>query len=320
MAADLDQSAETRNEASGLIKRLEKLETAILLKLWNDILQRFQKTSCSLQKASLPLNSAVNLLDSLLMFVEQLREDFDDYEKKGAEKCGHSEYADSSRRTRQRNQRIFLGDEGPAENTVLRAGVKFRVEVFYTIIDHICAALKQRIDGYKTVSERFGFLSQLSSMCNEDVKAAARNLAKAYPDDLEETFPNELVQFTNYFFEPLQPGARVRKMRVPQEEDEKRSVELLMFLSLKENELSETFTNVEIALRIYLAMMVSNCTGERSFSKLKRLKSDLRSTMAQKRLTALSIMSMESDILRSLDFHKLANDFASTKARKMPFA
>ena len=105
-----------------------------------------------------------------------------------------------------------------------------------------------------------------------------------------------------------------------QEEDEKRSIELLMFLNLKENELSETCTNVEIALRIYLAMMVSNCTGERSFSKLKRLKSDLRSTMGQKRLTALSIMSMESDILRSLDFHKLVNDFAFTTARKIPFA
>lgn len=151
------------------------------------------------------------------------------------------------------------------------------------------------------------------------MKAAVRKLAEAYPDDLEETLPNELVQFTYYFFEPLQPGARVRKMRVPQDEDEKRSVELLMFLNLKQNEQSETFTNVEIALRIYLAMMVSNCTEERSFSKLKRLKFDLRSTMGQKRLTALSLKSMESDILRSLDFNKLANDFASAKARKIFF-
>lgn len=319
IGADLEQSAETRNEVSGLLKRLEKLETAILLELWNDILQQFQKTSCSLQKAGLPLNCAVNLLDSLLIFVEQLREKFNDYEKKGVERCGHSEYADASRRTRKRNRRIFQGDEGAAEDTVLQGGVKFRVEVFFAIIDHVCAALKQRIAGYKTVSERFGFLSQLSSMCDEDVKAGARKLVEAYPDDLEETFPNELVQFVYYFFEPLQPGAKVRKMRVPQEEDKKRSIELLMFLNLKQNELSETFTNVEIALRIYLTMMVSNCTGERSFSKLKRVKSVSRSTMGQTRLSALSLMSMESDILRSLDFSKLANDFASAKARKVPF-
>lgn len=32
------------------------------------------------------------------------------------------------------------------------------------------------------------------------------------------------------------------------------------------------FPNVEIALRIFLSMMVTNCSGERSFSKLKRIK------------------------------------------------
>ena len=51
-------------------------------------------------------------------------------------------------------------------------------------------------------------------MCDEDVKAAARKLVEAYPDDLEETLPNELVQFTYYFFEPLQPGARGGRKKV----------------------------------------------------------------------------------------------------------
>ena len=212
-----------------------------------------------------------------------------------------------------------INESSRAEDTILQGGIKFRMEVFFAIINHVCAALKQRIVGYKTVSERFGFFSQLSSMCDKDVKACAQKLVEAYPDDLEETFPNELVQFVYYFFEPLQPGSIVRKMRVKQKEDEKRSIELLMFLNLKNNELSETFTNVEIALRIYLTMMVNNCTGERSFSKLKRVKSVSRSTMGQTRLSALSRMSMKSDILRSLDFSKLANDFASAKARKVPF-
>ena len=157
-------------------------------------------------------------------------------------------------------------------------------------------------------------------MGDDEVKAAARKLVQVYPDDLEDTFPNELVQFVDYFFQPLQPGAKVRKMKMEQDEDDKTSYEFIMFLDLKKNELIETFTNEKIALRIYLCMMVSNCTGERSFSKLKRLKSYLRSTMGQKRLTALSIMSIEWEILHSLDFSKLANDFAAAKARKIPFA
>ena len=39
---------------------------------------------------------------------------------------------------------------------------------------------------------------------------------------------------------------------------------------------SQTFPNIEIALRIYLSLMVSNCSCERSFSKLKRIKNELR--------------------------------------------
>ena len=148
ITADPEQSAETRNEASGLLQRLERLETAILLELWNDILQQFQKTSCSLQKAGLPLNCALNLLDSLLKFVEPLRDKFDEYEKKGAEKCGHDEYADASRRSRKRNRRIFQFDEGQAEDTVFQPRDKFRVEVFfYSCRPHI---LKKQLLLHKT--------------------------------------------------------------------------------------------------------------------------------------------------------------------------
>ena len=40
-------------------------------------------------------------------------------------------------------------------------------------------------------------------MCDKEVKPAAQKLVQTYPDDLENTFPNEHVQFGHYFFEPL---------------------------------------------------------------------------------------------------------------------
>ena len=43
--------------------------------------------------------------------------------------------------------------------------------------------------------------------------------------------------------------------------------------------------------------MVSNCRGERSFSKLKLIENRLRTSMKQKRLVNLVIMSIESDII-----------------------
>ena len=66
-------------------------------------------------------------------------------------------------------------------------------------------------------------------------------------------------------------------------------------------------------------MMTSNCSGERSFSRLKRIKNVQRSTTEQDRLSMLSLMSIENDILRSLDFNDLIADFAMRTVRKRVF-
>lgn len=71
-----------------------------------------------------------------------------------------------------------------------------------------------------------------------------------------------------------------------------------------------------VALRLFLTLPVTNCEGERSFSQLKRVKNELRTTMGQKRLSALSLMAIESELVKQMDFEDLLNDFASRKVRK----
>ena len=66
-----------------------------------------------------------------------------------------------------------------------------------------------------------------------------------------------------------------------------------------------SFPNVEILLRIYLVLIVTNCSAERSFSKLKLVKNRLRTSMTNNRLNNLSIMSIENDILRNIKFDQL---------------
>ena len=80
-----------------------------------------------------------------------------------------------------------------------------------------------------------------------------------------------------------------------------------------------TFPNVATAVRIYLTIPVNNCEGERSFSTLSRVKNYLRSTMAQDRLGALSLMCIECDMLKKLDLSDLVMNFAAGKSRKKDF-
>ena len=69
------------------------------------------------------------------------------------------------------------------------------------------------------------------------------------------------------------------------------------------------------AFKLYLIMAVSIASCERSFSKLKLIKSYLRSTMLEDRFPILSILSIENDFVRKLNFDGLISDFASMKAR-----
>ena len=95
------------------------------------------------------------------------------------------------------------------------------------------------------------------------------------------------------------------------------SNELNMYKGIINNSLKSIFPNVEIMLRMYLSLMISNVTGERSFSKLKLIKNNSRSTMGQNKLVSLSRMSIESDVMRSIDFSVIINDFSRRKTRRV---
>ena len=79
LSADNNQPAETMAEASVIVRQLRAVEIAILMEVWHTIMDRFDKTNRQLQKAGLSLNTAVQLLESLLKFVEDLRPRFDEF-------------------------------------------------------------------------------------------------------------------------------------------------------------------------------------------------------------------------------------------------
>jgi hypothetical protein len=79
---------------------------------------------------------------------------------------------------------------------------------------------------------------------------------------------------------------------------------------------AEQYPLMKAELRIYLSLMVSDCSGERPFSRLKLLKASNRSTMLQDKLNCIALMSIENDILQQIDYADVITDFASLKSRK----
>ncbi len=91
-------------------------------------------------------------------------------------------------------------------------------------------------------------------------------------------------------------------------------IEMLDYI-YKENIL-DIYPNLSIALRLLLTLPVTVASSERSFSSLKLIKTYLRSTMTQKRLSALAVISIEQEVRKSLDMESVIARFAEAKARK----
>jgi hypothetical protein len=81
----------------------------------------------------------------------------------------------------------------------------------------------------------------------------------------------------------------------------------------------EAYKTLATALQILLTLPVSIASRERSFSKVKLIKSYLRSTLSQDRFTNLGILSTENEVASSIDFSDVIKYFAAIKLRKVQF-
>ena len=68
-----------------------------------------------------------------------------------------------------------------------------------------------------------------------------------------------------------------------------------------------------------MTIHVTVASVERSFIKLKLLKSYLRSTMTQERLNDLAMIALNSDMLEKIDYERIIEDFISKNAQRIKF-
>uniref|UniRef100_H3A5Q3 TTF-type domain-containing protein n=1 Tax=Latimeria chalumnae TaxID=7897 RepID=H3A5Q3_LATCH len=299
LSCDDSQKPDTRIE-----KTMEKLEISIMTEIWHTILERFHKTSAKLQDPKMDFNTAPVLLESLHAFINSLRSQFSHFEEQGKNhKSCVDYYRNELHRRRKRNRQY---DDGESEETQLLPCESFRIETYLVIMDKLSSALAQRLDAYKEVCSRFGFLSKLTSMSVGEIHDTAKKLLQYYSTYLEDCVIEELVHFSEFVKTEF---ARKSSGDGP---------EIQMYRLLVQNGLQDTFPNIHIILHMYLCLMILNCSGEHSFSKMVLIKNRLRSTMHQERLNMLTLMSIEHEILRTIDFSDLINDFAERKARKRP--
>lgn len=286
-----DEKASVKHEAKALRKKLEKFETAILLVVWDTILQRLNISNKTTQSTTCNISVLKPLHDSLIDFVQSVRDNFEQYEEE-ASKLAKKEYELKRKIRKPKNK--FLDDCQNDNSVVLTGRDSFKTQCFYVICDALLSELHKRRAAYLEIQNRFGFL--MKNYSEQSLKEDAKRFHSLYNSDIDDDFEEEMYQFFHFSPQKLSAEERLKIIR--------------------SQNIAHTFPNVDTALQILLTLPVSNCASERSFSVLKRIKNRLRSSITQENLAALSILHIESSLTSQLDFNDVIDAFACKKSRK----
>lgn len=293
------EKGDTRREAGILQEKMEELEFVFMLEFWNRILDEFHKTSKALQDSKISLSTCAKLYSSLLQFLKKNRDSFDEFEARAKERLPDVNYKAENQRQRRRYLNVPNVDED------LSARDKFRIKAFIVMMDTLEANLQKRALIYQNIADKFSFLVDLD-VPDSELQNGVKCLMKDYPEDVDINLIGKVKHF--HIYVKMHHAANNQNLN---HQD--------LYQIIFKDKLNLAFPNVEATLRLFLSLMVTNCSGERSFSRLKRLKNELRTTMLQQKLSDLAILCIEAEKLRTLSFDDIIDDFAKLKSRKKFF-
>lgn len=301
-------------EAAGLAKHLKNYQFLVSLVIWNDLLARINIVSKLMQAKDMQFDIALKCVENTTEFLKTYKETGFELAQTAAKELAaelemnSDEIAfpapQSMRRRKIRRQFEYECQDEPISDPK----EKYRIEFFNVLLDQAIMSMNARFEQMKEHFHFFGFLHDfktIATMSQKDLMKHCTDLGTILTDasssDIDPVdFCNELGVFCT-----LVPSGNASARHA------------LEFIN--QNNLNDTFPNVAIALRIALTNPITVASGERSFSKLKLIKNYLRTSMTQERLNHLAMLSIETDVVKSLDYSQLIKEFASLKARKIDF-
>ncbi|XP_013614845.1 PREDICTED: uncharacterized protein LOC106321072 [Brassica oleracea var. oleracea] len=214
----------------------------------------------------------------------------------------------SKKAKRPTKRKQFYGEESDkvGEVVVLTPEEDFRINYFIKIVDQGLVSLETRFDQLQGYEKTFGFLFDF------------KKLKLAEDDKLMVSCANLEVFLKHGNYSDIDGDdlfLELKLLRGGLPEGITKAAGILEFLKRRESCYPNTWT----AYRIMMTIPVSVASAERSFSKLKLIKSYLRSSMSQERLNGLSMLSIERDMAEKLDYTNLMNEFAGRNARRIIF-
>ncbi|GBP40145.1 hypothetical protein EVAR_20287_1 [Eumeta japonica] len=174
----------------------------------------------------------------------------------------------------------------------------------FSSLDRITVELRERFQQLQNLADKFAYLTPVILLDPDDTKC---NLDYASVEIDEQDFELEQHQLRTFV---AATGNENKLINAD-------SLELFKFIV--KSKLEDALPNISIMLRIFFTVAISNASSERTFSKLKLIKNNLKSTMGTLRLTNLAILSIEQEVCDAMDIDGAIKDFALKKSRHINF-
>uniref|UniRef100_A0A3Q0QS16 HAT C-terminal dimerisation domain-containing protein n=1 Tax=Amphilophus citrinellus TaxID=61819 RepID=A0A3Q0QS16_AMPCI len=248
--------SKTVSEAKSLADEIVSMEFLVCLLVWYDLLE-INFASKALQAADVSLDTAIRLIDSLKEFLLKYREEgFQKSLDIAGRIATEMDASPKFKEKRFRKQKRFQDDNSCTAYHEKEPERHFRCMVFNVIVDTILQELSERFSNLQPVSEKFKFITKMEHMTKAELEESVTAYALTTSD-----VSRDIIQ-------EIYPASHLLKGY--------KALEKLNFL-IQEN-LDLVFPNLTVALRVFLIMPLTVASAERSFSKLKLIKTYLRST------------------------------------------
>lgn len=228
-------------------------------------------------------------------------------------------------------RRKRMAGENTNDEIVSNPKDDFKIHVYYTVLDQISTSITTRFEGSREI------LSDLTLLSVDRLIATSKGcpipedsfvyLDKWIPnlqiDQLKleySTFADNFLKFkSNIVIEKLHDKVIISESEADTSADsdqgnnevtETKMTVLNVLKLLNTFNLISAFPNMYMAYKFLCTIPATSVSSERTFSKLKLIKTRIRSTMVQKRLDSLMLLSCEKDVIINPD--EAINKYANT--------
>jgi hypothetical protein len=299
----ISKKSDEVNTAIGLKKKIENFEFIVLLTFWEKVLRPLKLTSKKIQNIQTDASGCYKYWKRSLEELKALQNDgFTKTIEEATELANRCEIEAVFPTKRFRQRKLFFDELSSDRRIDDRNSTElFKEVLFRPVLKKGIQEMNDRFQGLTEINDRFSFLipNNLISMSDKDITAAAFDFYQTYETDVSGNLPGEILSFRSSSKEDIKDMSTVQDIAN----------------YILESDLVDSFRDLYSSCVIFLTIPVTVASAERSFSKLKLIKSSLANSMTQERLTNRSILNIEHQRALEMDIEPLITVFANAKVR-----